>query len=931
MATEETFFRIQVQGATELEQSLVALTKKTFELADKKKALNAQLKTLSQAYKSNSITQKEYDEQSKILATDIVNLNSEIKSNSTSLKANEKTLTNNLKTNKAAKGSIEEMRLSLSKTQKEYYALSKAERDNDKVGGKLQRTIKAQSDELKGLEAGVGVTSRSVGDYGQAVQGVLPILGGFGRQMQTAIGIFGQMKTGLSGLSSANNNARSTVQGFGKAQEKNNDVTDAAAGSTTAQARATIGFNTVETASTGVTEVNTAAQVTNNTATETGTAATIGFATASKAAATATGIGTKALKLFRLALISTGIGAIVVAVGSLITYFTQTQRGAESLKKVFASVGAVISVIVDRISAVGEAIGDFFSGDWDAAGEKMGAAFSGVGDEMSREAELAWKLEEALIAVEKAENDLILTTAINKEKIRELRFAMDDITKSYDERAEAGKEALRLEQDLIEKQIDIQKKKLAVTLGLEEITQEKLNDIKKNGIALSSVGLSESTEEERKQAIEEAAQIFDLQSASVKLQTTLTVKLSQIEREQENKRKAALKLAEKQREKTKKAQEKAAAEKLKIQEAEAKAEEEAIAKQLDLEKKALDEQISLLSLERDLKVKSKEETNDELLKNQTLYLDELLKLNLDKAQLNGESEKQILLADQITRAELNQQFRNSEAEAIKADKEKQEEIEAEAEEKKKRNREAGIAAFDEIQKQQFARSADRLKEQTASEIATLQTRLDAGIISQEQFEIQKTAIEKKAFEKEKKLKISSIVTDGIVAIAKTFSSLGFPAAVIPAALLALQTTGQVAAVKREKFKRGGLLQGDSHANGGIPFTVNGQNGFEAEGGETLINKRSSAMFRNELSAINQAGGGVALPSVSSPSTGSLSSFANGGVLGSGGQSNIDIDGLQSQITAAVAESMQSIKVVNVAQDTTSLSGRATQIENINSF
>jgi len=161
--------------------------------------------------------------------------------------------------------------------------------------------------------------------------------------------------------------------------------------------------------------------------------------------------------------------------------------------------------------------------------------------------------------------------------------------------------------------------------------------------------------------------------------------------------------------------------------------------------------------------------------------------------------------------------------------------------------------------------------------------------------------------------------------------LGFPAAVIPAALLALQTTGQVAAVKREKFKRGGLLQGDSHANGGIPFTVNGQNGFEAEGGETLINKRSSAMFRNELSAINQAGGGVALPSVSSPSTGSLSSFANGGVLGSGGQSNIDIDGLQSQITAAVAESMQSIKVVNVAQDTTSLSGRATQIENINSF
>lgn len=32
--------------------------------------------------------------------------------------------------------------------------------------------------------------------------------------------------------------------------------------------------------------------------------------------------------------------------------------------------------------------------------------------------------------------------------------------------------------------------------------------------------------------------------------------------------------------------------------------------------------------------------------------------------------------------------------------------------------------------------------------------------------------------------------------------------------------------------------------------------MEAEGGEAIINKESTAMFRNELSAINQAGGGV---------------------------------------------------------------------------
>jgi hypothetical protein len=67
------------------------------------------------------------------------------------------------------------------------------------------------------------------------------------------------------------------------------------------------------------------------------------------------------------------------------------------------------------------------------------------------------------------------------------------------------------------------------------------------------------------------------------------------------------------------------------------------------------------------------------------------------------------------------------------------------------------------------------------------------------------------------------------------------------------------------FNNGGVLNGPSHANGGIPFSVGGRLGFEAEGGEAIINKRSTSMFRPMLSAINAAGGGV--------------KFADGGVMG----------------------------------------------------
>ena len=61
----------------------------------------------------------------------------------------------------------------------------------------------------------------------------------------------------------------------------------------------------------------------------------------------------------------------------------------------------------------------------------------------------------------------------------------------------------------------------------------------------------------------------------------------------------------------------------------------------------------------------------------------------------------------------------------------------------------------------------------------------------------------------------------------------------------------------KKAARGMMINGASHANGGVPIsTPNGM--IEAEGGEIIINKNSSRLFARELSAINQAGGGIPL-------------------------------------------------------------------------
>jgi hypothetical protein len=68
---------------------------------------------------------------------------------------------------------------------------------------------------------------------------------------------------------------------------------------------------------------------------------------------------------------------------------------------------------------------------------------------------------------------------------------------------------------------------------------------------------------------------------------------------------------------------------------------------------------------------------------------------------------------------------------------------------------------------------------------------------------------------------------------------------------------------KSSFAHGGLIDGPSHTNGGVKYFSPG-GVVELEGGEAVINKKSTQQFMPLLSAINAAGGGV--------------KFAQGGML-----------------------------------------------------
>jgi len=115
----------------------------------------------------------------------------------------------------------------------------------------------------------------------------------------------------------------------------------------------------------------------------------------------------------------------------------------------------------------------------------------------------------------------------------------------------------------------------------------------------------------------------------------------------------------------------------------------------------------------------------------------------------------------------------------------------------------------------------------------------------------------------------------------------------------------------DTFANGGMVHGKSHANGGEKFAVGGRV-VELEGGEAVINKRSTSMFKGQLSAMNAAGGGVKfadgglmnMPSFAQSQFSATSQAGMMGAIGQGGRVVVvesDISTVQNTVSVIEAE------------------------------
>jgi hypothetical protein len=242
--------------------------------------------------------------------------------------------------------------------------------------------------------------------------------------------------------------------------------------------------------------------------------------------------GTKGLKLFRLALISTGIGAVVAAIGALAAGFLSTQRGVDAvnraltpLRVVFQRIWGIVQElgtgmvdafndpkqaiinlwealktniinrftgIADQFGALGKIIKSAFNLDWE--GIKEGAAelgestiqvLTGVDDltgkvtegfnSLGKEINTAYEEGKRLAEIKVELEELAIQTALEEGKLnrifQEQRTILNDVNKSNEERLAAADKAIAASEKA--KQLKLQELELLIE---EQELKMKQND-----------------------------------------------------------------------------------------------------------------------------------------------------------------------------------------------------------------------------------------------------------------------------------------------------------------------------------------------------------------------------------------------------------------------------------------------------------------------
>lgn len=702
----------------------------------------------------------------------------------------------------------------------------------------------------------------------------------------------------------------------------------------------------------------------------------------------------RAMKVLRTALISTGIGAIVVALGSLVAFLTKTKEGSEELSKALAFLSGATDAIIGAFASMGKAIFEAFQNPKEAINslwetikqnlinrvEAIPVFFENVFNTVVNSFQfLGAKIKESLADVpligkdidaqaaakdaEKALNGIKESAQAAGKALIQMNTGLDEdqqknLIKGFEELGEqiekAGNAAVKIQKlEIALKDLNRATSTLLVTLQAESELQTQIADDTTKSF------------KEREAAAEQARVLFEKAAAT-------ELRLARLRLQIENQRLAQAKANGVITDEILDAQVEAlnavkkAENDLLLQEREndkqrAELRQDRLERDLDILIDGFDNQKSIneriiadekrVFEERKALLEETKQLSDDSFNEQIATIQKLTEFQIDANDLIATSDARVL-NEKIRALELSEIIEGRLLEIIRDRRTANQDL-AEAEKELNEDRVKAIIdannkiiqderlSYDtrlealtglyeqslitleeynnrvaELDQQRLDARVDKIHEwgdavQTTidavsmsleasanNRISSLNRAYDAEIEKAKgnealikQIEKRKAddtlKIQKDLARKQKRIDIAQASINGALAITKTIAELGGVGAITPAgaaiiAATSLSTAAQIALIESQEFASGGLVRGPgTGTSDSIPARLSN--------GESVINARSTAMFAPILSAINQAGGGVAFgPSV--PST-TISNITN-----------------QVQ-TESLAESFDKIKIV----------------------
>lgn len=655
------------------------------------------------------------------------------------------------------------------------------------------------------------------------------------------------------------------------------------------------------------------------------------------------------------AIIGTGIGALIVLLGSLVAYFTSTDTGATKLAGVMGALGAVMRRITGIFAEVGKYLVSLADGS-----RSLGSAFSDLGDlivnnlinrlkaplvlleaygvaikeiaengldanlepalkkatdafiqlgtgvengtdkikdiqtgiselavEMLKAAEDAYNYALAVDALDDAQRDLNVTNAQAEKQAAVLLRQSQDRTKSDQERVNLIKEANSIEEDAFNRQLSLDKKRLKLVEDKNKREADAINQ-------RLNLQIKEAKTEEEKVKLRQEA--LDISDDLAQEEADLRVKIINQEREFLSLREKGLnKIAVLEKEisdKKEKDRLEEIARQQKLLEAQNALDNQRVVNQIkniDLELQQVgisnERRIALLQQRAERELALEEQLRDQKLSNETLLESEriAIKEQFDQRKIEIEAATQKAIMDVQAKAE-------DERKKKRADDQKQL-IDGVNIAAKVANDIVNIAL--KANEEALTESLNQLEKQRKEELARAGNDKAKQQAVNRKFD--KLAEKEKKDSTKKALTLQEIQILGNVATAITqalASPAGPPTSFILAGIAGGLGAVQLAQIEAAKSKLadGGLIEGPSHASGGVTGTGRFNN-IEVEGGEFVVNKRATAANYGLLKQIN---------SLSSPigfHRNSVRAMASGGILDGGLSARQQAGGVQESIQA----------------------------------